>query len=126
MASLVEQELLAPGGIRTTIVQSGQQWDMPNGWAPLQWIASKGLIRYGHGQLGRVIADRWCSTVSRDYAEFRLVFEKYDVEQQTPGRGGEYPVQTGFGWTNGVVRAFLSDAESGVDFIDRACESTLS
>jgi alpha,alpha-trehalase len=126
MASLVERELLAAGGIRTTIVQSGQQWDMPNGWAPLQWIASKGLIRYGHGQLAREIAARWCSTVRRDYEELRLVFEKYDVEQQTPGRGGEYPVQTGFGWTNGVVRAFLGDTGSDIDVIDRTCESTFT
>lgn len=112
MADLVERELLAPGGLRTTTIKSGQQWDMPNGWAPLQWIASQGLTRYGHSRLGRALAARWCSTVSQDYEEFGLLFEKYDVERQTPGRGGEYPVQTGFGWTNGVVRAFLAELET--------------
>ena len=55
------------------------------------------------------IADRWTSTVRRDYEDLGLLFEKYDVEHQTPGRGGEYPVQMGFGWTNGVTRAFLAD-----------------
>jgi alpha,alpha-trehalase len=109
MAALVRRELLAPGGLRTTAILSGEQWDLPNGWAPLQWIAAMGLIRYGHVELGRMIAARWTSTVKRDYEDLGLLFEKYDVECQTPGRGGEYPVQTGFGWTNGVMRAFLAD-----------------
>jgi alpha,alpha-trehalase len=109
MAALVRRELLAPGGIRTTAILSGEQWDLPNGWAPLQWIAAMGLIRYGHVELGRTIAARWTSTVRRDYEDLGLLFEKYDVECQVPGRGGEYPVQVGFGWTNGVMRAFLAD-----------------
>jgi alpha,alpha-trehalase len=109
MATLVRRELLAPGGVRTTAILSGEQWDLPNGWAPLQWIAAMGLIRYGHVELGRTIAARWTSTVRRDYHDLGLLFEKYDVECQTPGRGGEYPVQVGFGWTNGVMRAFLAD-----------------
>jgi len=109
MADLVKRELLAPGGLRTTTIRSGEQWDMPNGWAPLQWIAATGFIRYGHVELGRTIAGRWTSTVRRDYENFGPLFEKYDVERQIPGRGGEYPVQTGFGWTNGVARAFLAD-----------------
>ena len=35
------------------------------------------------------------------------MLEKYDVEQQRPGGGGEYPLQDGFGWTNGVTRVLL-------------------
>ena len=110
MAALVRRELLAPGGIRTTTVRTGEQWDMPNGWAPLQWIAAMGFVRYGQGDLARTIAERWTSTVRRDYEDLGPLFEKYDVERQEPGRGGEYPVQMGFGWTNGVARAFLDDA----------------
>ena len=110
MADLVERELLAPGGLRTTTIHSGEQWDMPNGWAPLQWIGAMGLERYGQAELARAIAGRWTSTVRSDYGSFGPLFEKYDVERQRPGRGGEYPTQTGFGWTNGVARAFLADA----------------
>lgn len=115
MAALVKRELLAPGGIRTTTVRSGEQWDLPNGWAPLQWIAAAGLIRYGHGILARDIARRWVSVVGGDYSKFGIVFEKYDVESRTRGSGGEYPVQTGFGWTNGVVRAFMRDDAFGCE-----------
>ncbi|MGH8199347.1 MAG: trehalase family glycosidase, partial [Steroidobacteraceae bacterium] len=34
--------------------------------------------------------------------------EKYDVEHNLPGGGGEYPLQDGFGWTNGVTRAMIA------------------
>ena len=92
------------GGIVTTTIHSGQQWDAPNGWAPLQWIAVRGLARYGDDALAHDIAGRWLATVRRVYANTGKMFEKYDVEHALPGGGGEYPVQDGFGWTNGVTR----------------------
>ncbi len=107
IASLVRRSLLATGGLRTTTKHTGQQWDEPNGWAPLQWIAVDGLARYGHEPLARDIARRWIGTVAAAYAETGKMLEKYNVEARTPGGGGEYPVQDGFGWTNGVVSAML-------------------
>lgn len=106
-ARLTEAELIAPGGLRTTTVTTGQQWDRPNGWAPLQWVAVEGLRRYGHEALAETIATRWLTTVHRVYLETGKMLEKYDVEEQRPGGGGEYPLQDGFGWTNGVTRALL-------------------
>jgi hypothetical protein len=50
-AQTVRRKLLMPGGIVTTLVVSGQQWDHPNGWAPLQWIAVVGLRNYNEAQL---------------------------------------------------------------------------
>jgi len=106
-ADAVERLLLAPGGLHTTLVQSGQQWDRPNGWAPLQWIAVAGLRRYGHDTLAREIARRWVTTVEAVFARTGLLFEKYDVEALGAGGGGEYRIQTGFGWTNGVTADFI-------------------
>lgn len=111
-AALVDKELLAPGGLRTTLVESGEQWDRPNGWAPLHWIAIAGLRRYGHHRLADDIADRWIATVEAAYAQTGLIFEKYDVETGAIGAGGEYAPQIGFGWTNGVV-ADLIDSRAG-------------
>ena len=34
--NLLRESLLGPGGVRTSLVRTGQQWDAPNGWAPLQ------------------------------------------------------------------------------------------
>lgn len=98
---------LAPGGLRTTLTETGQQWDKPNGWAPLQWIAATGLARYGHDRLAREIAERWVSTVERTYRITGLLHEKYDIEAGDIGWGGEYAAQTGFGWTNGVTADFI-------------------
>lgn len=107
VARSTEAQLLAPGGLRTTPLTTGQQWDRPNGWAPLQWVAVEGLERYGHRAQARTIAVRWVATVDRVYRETGKMLEKYDVEEQRPGGGGEYPLQDGFGWTNGVTRALL-------------------
>ena len=104
-AELVRQDLLAPGGLRTTTVRTGLQWDAPNGWAPLQWLAVSGLRRYGQAALADAIVCRWLGAVARTYRTSGRLLEKYDVETVTPGGGGEYPLQDGFGWTNGVVRA---------------------
>lgn len=108
VAETTGAELVAQGGLRTTRNRSGQQWDTPNGWAPLQWIAVDGLARYGHGALAKTIADRWLHTVARTYAETGKMLEKYDVEERKPGGGGEYPLQDGFGWTNGITSALMT------------------
>ncbi len=107
VAAVAQSRLLKGGGIVTTNIHSGQQWDAPNGWAPLQWIAVRGLARYGDDALAHDIARRWVATVRRVYANTGKIFEKYDVEHALPGGGGEYPVQDGFGWTNGVTRGLL-------------------
>ncbi len=108
VAATVEGKLLRAGGLATTTATgTGQQWDEPNGWAPLQWIAVSGLDRTGHRALADTIAGRWLRTVSSTYACTGRLVEKYDVDTGRPGGGGEYPVQDGFGWTNGVTRALL-------------------
>jgi alpha,alpha-trehalase len=108
VAKTTRTALLAPGGVRTTLNNTGQQWDAPNGWAPLQWIAVAGLERYGAGDLARTIAERWLGTVNAVYRRTGRVIEKYDIEHPGLGGGGEYAVQDGFGWTNGVVAAMMA------------------
>jgi alpha,alpha-trehalase len=105
-ATTIARDLLAPNGLRTTTVDTGQQWDKPNGWAPLQWVAADGLRRYGRDDVARQIALRFVATADREYRASGKLLEKYDVERSRAGGGGEYPTQDGFGWTNGVIRAF--------------------
>lgn len=108
-ATYVTDRLLAPGGLRTTLVESGEQWDRPNGWAPLQWIGATGLRRYGHDALAQEISRRWIATVEAVFAGTGLIFEKYDIESCEIGAGGEYTAQIGFGWTNGVTADLIDD-----------------
>jgi alpha,alpha-trehalase len=106
---VTQRDLLKPGGIVTTPLRTGQQWDSPNGWPPLQWIAVDGLRRYGQRSLAAAIACRWMSGVNHVYEESGKLVEKYDVmDTGRKGGGGEYPTQDGFGWTNGVMRKLLA------------------
>ncbi|GFZ98093.1 MULTISPECIES: alpha,alpha-trehalase TreF [Sphingobium] len=107
VARLTSDHLIAPGGLRTTLIETGEQWDAPNGWAPLQWIAFMGLRRYGHRRLADIIAARWVETVDSVFQRTGWIHEKYDVERGIGGGGGEYTPQLGFGWTNGVTAAFM-------------------
>jgi alpha,alpha-trehalase len=112
VARVVQAHLLEPGGIRTTTSNTGQQWDAPNGWAPLQWMAVEGFARYGETALARTIATRWEQRVDSGFARDGVLVEKYNVE--TPpggtaaGHGGEYALQVGFGWTNVVQAALMA------------------
>ncbi len=111
VAKVIRNRLLAPGGLLTTTVESGEQWDKPNAWAPLQWMTIQGLKKYGEEQLASDIAVRWLTTVNNLYQQSNKLVEKYDVieEMGKPGGGGEYKLQDGFGWTNGVTRCLMSE-----------------
>ncbi len=109
VAKIVTRDLLKPGGIVTTMLETGQQWDAPNGWAPLQWIAVAGLRSYHRDSLAETIACRWMINVNEVYRQSGKLVEKYDViSTGRSGGGGEYPTQDGFGWTNGVMRKFIA------------------
>jgi alpha,alpha-trehalase len=103
-AMAVRAQLLRPGGLVTTTVDSGQQWDAPNAWAPLQWVAVAGLRRYGEEALAHEVAAAFTGNVQALFAREHKLVEKYDADGALRGGGGgEYPLQDGFGWTNGVV-----------------------
>jgi alpha,alpha-trehalase len=108
IAAKARAELLQPDGLATTTITTGQQWDAPNGWAPLQWIAIQGLGNYGHAELAHAIAQRWIRENLAVYRTTGRLVEKYDVSGDEAARGGEYPLQDGFGWTNGVLRKLLA------------------
>ncbi|HEU0197657.1 MAG TPA: alpha,alpha-trehalase TreF [Nevskiaceae bacterium] len=107
VAQALRNELLETGGLATTTIKNGQQWDQPNGWAPLQWIAIQGLKRYHEDALADTIATRWLTTVATVYRQSSKCVEKYDLHNAQAGGGGEYAGQDGFGWTNGVTRALM-------------------
>ena len=110
VAQRIERDFLQPGGMLTSLVENGEQWDAPNGWAPLQWIAIQGLRNYGHHQLANEIKHRWLKTNLKVFTRDRKLIEKYDVVNESGlGGGGEYPLQDGFGWTNGVLAALLAE-----------------
>lgn len=107
VTTYINEKLLMPGGVVTTLVASGEQWDYPNGWAPMQYIAVEGLLQYNEKPLALEIAKRWLALNERVYREDGKMMEKYNVvDTHIKAGGGNYPNQDGFGWTNGVDIAF--------------------
>ncbi len=105
----IERDFLRPGGVATTLVHSPQQWDEPNGWAPLQYLTVAGLDRYGMHDLAREIAVRWCALNISVFEQTGSLLEKYNiVEVDELATGGEYELQDGFGWTNGVLLTLMN------------------
>ncbi|XP_060673974.1 trehalase-like [Ziziphus jujuba] len=127
MKSLKNSGLLCAAGVATSLTNSGEQWDFPNGWAPLQHMLVEGLARTGSTEaklLAKDIAIRWIRTNYVAYKKTRTMHEKYNVEKIGDfGGGGEYEPQTGFGWSNGVVLTFLEDFGWPKDLTIDCCDA---
>ncbi|KAJ3156110.1 hypothetical protein HDU86_004078 [Geranomyces michiganensis] len=135
----------APGGLATTLYFTGLQWDEPNAWPPLTYIALSALQRasslcpnptlplstYTNSIATTFISQAFCSWRETGGALPNLpalddgnndsghMAEKYNVTRLgAAGGGGEYTVQTGFGWTNGVVLSVLATVGSGIAMPD--------
>jgi alpha,alpha-trehalase len=125
IAGVIRQSLLLSHGLVTTTEDTGEQWDAPNGWAPLQWIAIDGLRRHGQPELAAQIAAAWVKENARVYCNTGKLVEKYNVRDAGQGAGGEYPVQDGFGWTNAVLIRLLAIypdlARQRYEFTSGAC-----
>jgi alpha,alpha-trehalase len=110
VAATIKKDFLKAGGVISTTLTTEQQWDAPNGWAPLQWITIQGLRNYGYDDLANEIKNRWVDLNTKIYKSTGKMLEKYNVvDIDLATGGGEYPVQDGFGWTNGVLLRLLSE-----------------
>ncbi|MCX6213975.1 alpha,alpha-trehalase TreF [Spirosoma sp.] len=109
VAVTLEKSFLKPGGLTTTLIRTGEQWDAPNGWAPLQWLSIRGLRNYNQVQLANKVKTNWVNENLRVYKASGKMVEKYDVISTAAAKGGEYPNQDGFGWTNGVLLTLLTE-----------------
>lgn len=94
-----------PGGVATSDVASGVQWDLPFGWAPTIWLTASGLERAGyHADAGR-IAKEFSKTVLDNFETDGTMREKYNVVDGSANvkvAAGYKSNVVGFGWTNGV------------------------
>ncbi|WP_158825304.1 alpha,alpha-trehalase TreF [Mucilaginibacter lacusdianchii] len=109
IAKIIQSKFLQPSGVSTTLYKTGQQWDRPNGWAPLQYITIMGLRNYKQTALAKTIALRWIKLNLKEFEHSGKLLEKYDTENlKAKAGGGEYPLQDGFGWTNGVLLKLMN------------------
>uniref|UniRef100_A0A3B4E1F5 Trehalase n=1 Tax=Pygocentrus nattereri TaxID=42514 RepID=A0A3B4E1F5_PYGNA len=97
-----------PNGIPTSLSETGQQWDMPNAWPPLQHILIEGLSQLDLAdakELAFDLAQRWIRTNWMAYNKYEAMFEKVG-----------FCISVGFGWTNGVALQLLDQ------YGDSGCE----
>ncbi|XP_063218979.1 trehalase isoform X3 [Bacillus rossius redtenbacheri] len=120
------QVMINLGGIPATLEHSGEQWDYPNAWPPLQYIMILGLEATGDDwakELAFQISEKWVRSNYKAYNESLAMFEKYDATVPGGhGGGGEYNVQVGFGWTNGVILELLHKYGGRLSAEDRFVE----
>eukprot|EP00931_Biecheleriopsis_adriatica_P085813 TRINITY_DN60601_c0_g1_i1.p1 TRINITY_DN60601_c0_g1~~TRINITY_DN60601_c0_g1_i1.p1 ORF type:complete len:586 (+),score=122.91 TRINITY_DN60601_c0_g1_i1:239-1759(+) len=112
--ALKASNLLNLSGAQTTVQTTGQQWDAPNAWPPLQAMLIEGLRSLdpssGGPDLARSYAQKWVGTCYASWRRTGFMHEKYDATKfGVGGAGGEYEPQVGFGWSNGVVLQLLRD-----------------
>jgi len=105
-------QLIRNGGVVTSLVNSSQQWDFPNAWAPVQDIIVSGLENL-NTELSRrtaeTLAVSWITNNYMGWTHNNTMFEKYNaVFPGQRGAGGEYEPQDGFGWTNGVLLSLIT------------------
>ena len=109
VAARLGRDFLKAGGFVTTLVKSGQQWDSPNGWPPLQWLGAQAARAYGRADVADEARTRWLALNRRTFRVTGKMTEKYDVtDLSRRAGGGEYPAQDGFGWTNGVAKTMAA------------------
>ncbi len=100
-------------GLAMSERRSGQQWDLPFGWAPVHYFAILGLRRYGFNEDADRLATKFRSDVETNYLKEGNIREKYDVENGTTTTRVVFGYKSngvGFGWTNGVYLRLLADA----------------
>ncbi|CAI5715496.1 unnamed protein product [Peronospora destructor] len=112
VTSLEKSGLVQKGGVQTTTLVTGQQWDATNAWPPLQDIIVEGLQAAGTEKaraLAKRLVETWVKAGFVAWQKTGLMFEKYSAQQLGGvGDGGEYTTQVGFGWSNGAILTFLA------------------
>ncbi len=112
IASVIQKDFLKAGGLVTSLNQTGQEWDAPYGWAPLQWISIEGLRNYKQQALADTIQQRWVELNLSIFNQTGKFLDKYNVVDTTIETAlKELPDQNGFSWTNGVLLDFLKNEE---------------
>ncbi len=94
-----------PGGPALSTTNSGEQWDLPYGWAPVTWLAAQGMVNSGDRTDAVRVARAFTATVRDSFACTGTIREKYNVVTRSSTfhtTAGYSQNVVGFGWTNAV------------------------
>ncbi len=109
VASTVRSTLLKPHGVATTIGRHRASNGMSQtAGRRCGGCRFKGLKNYGEDQLAATIAQRWVGKEPAGVQGHREAGREIQRHKRPSGRWRQYPLQDGFGWTNGVLRKLLA------------------
>ena len=98
------EDMLLPYGVACSVkgdYRFSLQWDYPNVWAPLQYIAYKAMKDFGEEDLAKDIAKRYVKLIEENYETTGNLWEKYDgITGKVANQ--DYKAPTMMGWTAGV------------------------
>ncbi len=91
------------GGTAMSPYETGVQWDLPYGWAPVTWLTVDGLAKSGDMRDAARISQKFTTMVRNNYTCDGTIREKYDVvtgSSEVNVASGYKTNVIGFGWTN--------------------------
>ena len=95
------------------------QWDYPNGWAPVQAYAVKGLDNYGYKAEAARVAGKYVDAQTRIHNATGQLWEKYNAGKGNTEVNNEYAMPGNFlGWTAGAYQTaydYLYGSEKATD-----------
>lgn len=100
--------LETPYGLDTSVAgprRQTYQWDSPNLWPPLQWVAVQGLLANGCREEAVRLARKYVETATRNFESTHQLWEKYNAQTGTIEVNEEYKMPPMMGWSAGVFLA---------------------
>ncbi|MFT4244485.1 MAG: trehalase family glycosidase [Candidatus Woesearchaeota archaeon] len=100
-----------------------KQWNYPNGWAPLQYIAIQGLRNYGFNKEANRLSLKWLTLVSKRYHETQghweekyVVVDEKILQEKYLKRIDDlrYEHQNELYWSQGVFIALYRELEKEI------------
>ena len=86
------------------------QWDYPNVWAPLQYIAYAACKNYGFDSLAERVAETYIKLLDENFAQTGNLWEKYDGLTGKVANA-DYNAPKMMGWTAGVYMYFCAQSK---------------
>lgn len=90
--------------------RTNYQWDYPNVWAPLQYVAFIGCQNYGYQDMAKEIAIRYIALIEKGFKDTGNLWEKYDGNTGMVA-SQDYEAPTMMGWTAGIYLYFKNYLE---------------
>jgi alpha,alpha-trehalase len=90
------------------------QWDAPNAWPPLQYVAVHACLAVGLEEEAGRLARQYLDIVAANFVRTGDLWEKYNAQTGNTDAQNEYEMPAMMGWTAGVFAALaLPDSPAG-------------